>query len=215
MVFASLPFALAAGFFPAGLATVTWLLSGPAAIRRGVWYLAGAALSTAGSGVAILVLQRSIGGSAEQSSVVAGFELGIGTLLAVGALWLVVRRPVFDRAPSASRLAIRCRRGGAAGPFILGMAMWTPSLAYVAALESIVDAHLGVLGTAVNLFVVDVAVLATVELPVLVYALRPAQAAKTLERWRDVLARLGWRIAAPAAAIGSVYLLIQGSQRMA
>ena len=58
------------------------------------------------------------------------------------------------------------------GIFLLGMAMWTPSFAYLAALEQIADAELGVAAVAVNLLVVDVVVLSAVEIPLVIYALR-------------------------------------------
>jgi hypothetical protein len=46
--FSAFPLVLAAAFFPANLAAVTWVLSTPPALQRGLTYLAGALVSRGG-----------------------------------------------------------------------------------------------------------------------------------------------------------------------
>ena len=157
----TVPFALAAAFFPAGLATVIWLLSAlPPALRRGLAYLSGAAVTTVASGAIIVALMRGVGGSAEHPGVLGGFEIGMGVVLMGLAVWFAVRKPTLHDPPTGAmgdgRLLL-----GEGGIFLLGMAMWTPSFAYLAALEQIADAELGVAAVAVNLLVVDVVVLSS------------------------------------------------------
>ena len=60
MVPATIPFAVAAAFFPAAVAVMLWLLATPPRVRRGVVYLAGAATSTVGSGAVILGLLHGV-----------------------------------------------------------------------------------------------------------------------------------------------------------
>ena len=209
----TVPFALAAAFFPAGLATVIWLLSAPPALRRGLAYLSGAAVTTVASGAIIVALMRGVGGSAEHPGVLGGFEIGMGVVLMGLAVWFAVRKPTLhDPATGAmgdGRLLL-----GEGGIFLLGMAMWTPSFAYLAALEQIADAELGVAAVAVNLLVVDVVVLSAVEIPLVVYAFSPEVAARTLAAMRACLVRLGWRLASAVVAVGGVYLLGRGWDRV-
>jgi hypothetical protein len=210
----TVPFALAAAFFPAGLATMIWLLSAPPALRRGVAYLGGAAVTTVASGAIIMALMRSVGGSSEHPGVVGGFELGMGIVLLGLAVWLVVRRPAFDGAVAYGTGDARLRLGGEGGVFLLGMGMWTPSFAYLAALQQIADAELGVAAMAVNLFIVDVVVLSALEVPLAIYALSPERAARTLSVTRAWLLRLGWRLASAVVVVGGIYLFARGWQRL-
>jgi hypothetical protein len=207
---ATIPFALAAASFPAGIATVMWLLSAPPALPRGVAYLSGAGVTTVISGVLILALMRSVGGSDEHPGVTAGFEIGVGVVLLVLVLILAIRKPTLDARPRGGSST----RRGHAGIFLLGAAMWTPSFAYVAALQMIADAELSATGVALNLLIVDIVVLSLIEVPLVAYALAPDRAARVLGTVRTRVARLGWRLGASVAAIGGVYLILRGWQRL-
>jgi hypothetical protein len=214
LIFSTLPFALAAAFFPAGLAAMTWLLSVPPALQRGTTYLAGAAVSTVAGGVTIVVLLRGVGGSAEHPGVVGAFEMGVGVLLLILAVGFAIGKPTVDTTITADRRSGRLRRGRRVGIFLLGVVMWTPSFAYLAALQLIADAQLSMTGVALNLAIVDVVILSFVELPLVVYAVSPARAAKILYTLRAWLVALGWRPAAAIVAVGGIYLLARGGHRV-
>jgi hypothetical protein len=214
LILSTLPFALAAAFFPAGLAVMTWLLSVPPALQRGMTYLAGAAVSTVAGGMAIVVLLRGVGGSSEHPGVIGAFEIGVGVLLLILAVGLAFSKPTVDTTIPANMHSGRLRRGRKVAIFLLGVIMWTPSFAYLAALQLIADAQLNMSGVVLNLLIVDVVILSLVELPLIVYAVSPARAAKILYTLRTWLVALGWRPAAAAAAVGGIYLLARGGQRV-
>jgi hypothetical protein len=167
LILSTLPFALAAAFFPAGLAVMTWLLSVPPALQRGMTYLAGAAVSTVAGGMTIVVLLR-VGGSAEHPGVVGAFEIGVGVLLLSPDAGLAVGKPTVDTTITANVHGGRLRRGRQVGIFLLGVIMWTLSFAYLAALQLIAEAQLSMSGVALNLLIVDVVILSFVELPLIV-----------------------------------------------
>ena len=99
--------------------------------------------------------------------------------------------------------------------FALGAAMWTPSIAYVAALQLIAEAQLSFAGIALNLFIVVLLVLSLVEAPLVGYAVCPERAARALATFRTRLSGLDWRVGAGVAGIGGVYLLARGWRRLA
>jgi hypothetical protein len=209
----TLPLALAAAFFPAGLVATIWLLGLTPALRLGLAFLGGAAVTTVGSGVVILVLLRVAGGTTGHPAVSGAFEILAGGVLVALAVWLALRR---RSAPgSASGDLVRLRRvPGSPAVAALGMAMWSPSLAYVAALQEIADAELGVIAVALNLLVVAVLVLIPIEVPLLIYALAPRRAETSLPAARDwVSRRMSWPVVSSALAIGGAYLVLRGSWR--
>jgi hypothetical protein len=203
----SLPFALAAAFYPAGLLTVAWLLGRPRGQRHAVSYLVGAALTTFASGVIIAVLMRRTGRPSWLGAVQAAIETGTGALLVVTSAWLVARKPRLWATVAHDE---RSRDGGAARSFLLGVAMWMPSLAYVAALERIVAGEARPAVALVDLVLVDVIVLSFIEAPLLLYALAPGLAAKTIRSAAASLARLGWAVTAALCGLGGLYLLARG-----
>ena len=204
-----IPLALAAAVFPAGIGTVVWILSAPPALPRAIAYLAGAGISTAIGGVVILALMGSVGSPAEHPAVTAGFEIGVGTLLLMLVIVLAVRKPALDVDHPRSTST-----RGLVAMFLLGAAMWTPSIAYVAALELIAEAQLSFAGVALNLFIVVLLVLSLVEAPLVGYAVCPERAARALAIFRVRLAGLGWRLGAGMAGAGGVYLLAKGWRRL-
>jgi hypothetical protein len=200
---------LAAAFFPAGIATVIWILSAPPALPRAIAYLAGACTSTLIGGVVILTLMGSVGSPAEHPGVTAGFEIGVGTSLLVLVGVLAVRKPSLH----VDRPRGRSTRRGHVAMFLLGAAMWTPSLAYVAALELIAEAQLSLTGVVLNLLIVVFLVLSPVAATLVGYVISPERAARALATLRARLAAIGWRVGAGIAGVGGVYLLAKGWRR--
>jgi hypothetical protein len=211
LVFSAIPFALAAAVYPAGLVSVGWMLSRPRGLRHGVAYLGGAAASTLGSGALILLLMRYAGRAGDHPAIIGGFETATGAALVVASAWAAAsrREPSLDVAQTRPRLAAGCLPS-----FLIGAAMWAPSLAYVAALEEIVNADLGVGAVVANLLVVAVIVLVLVELPLVAYAIVPSRSRAALGAARDAVARLGWRFGAAIACAGGAYLVWRGLRRL-
>ena len=212
MVPATIPFAMAAALYPAGLAAVLWLLATPPGMRRGLVYLAGAATSTFGGGVVILVMLHGVENAPGRRSTIEGaVQVVIGAALVLIAAGLVVRRPrVADHAGAGSPTGPRLRAGGLIGIFLLGVTMWTPSFAYLAALQLIVDADLPLASQAVNLVVIDVIILAGVEVPLLLYRFASGPTTRALTAAQSVLRRYAWQVGAAAAGLGGAFLIGRG-----
>src|SRR6185437_3395584 len=154
MVLTALPLAMAAGFFPAGLAAVIWYLSRPSGMQLARAYSAGAAVSTIGSGVALLVLLgrgRTFTGGKDWS-LVGAVEVVAGAVALAATGAFLLRKP-------RQHAGLAARQMNLLGAFGLGLVMWTPSIAYVLAVGAIAEAGLGPGGQAVNLVVIDAVIL--------------------------------------------------------
>jgi hypothetical protein len=203
----SLPFALAAAFYPAGFLTIGWMLSRPRGLRRALSYLAGAGASTFGSGVVIVTLMHRAGRPSWLPGLHTAVETGMGAVLVAVAAWLVARKPsLWSRTQHDEPTAA----GGMRRAFLLGVVMWMPSLAYVAALERIVATDAGSAVVLVELVLMGVVVLSSIEVPLLLYAVAPGHASRAIRAITASLPRLGWPIASTLAGLGGVYLLAHG-----
>jgi len=94
--------------------------------------------------------------------------------------------------------------------FILGVVMWTPSFAYLAALQLIAEAQLMPAARLLHLLVVDAVVLLMVELPLLVSSLAPRWSTRQLDLLAERVFRHAGPIALLAAGIGGLYLTLTG-----
>jgi hypothetical protein len=206
----TLPFALVAAFFPAGLAVVLWLLSLPRGRARALVYFAGAATCTIGAGVAILTVVGEAGAVPEQHpAAVAGVRVAVGVLLLGVAVIIASRRP-----GGTSALPARLRSWPKEPPygwiFLLGVFMWTPSFAYLAALGFIAGADLKAAARWAQLLLVDAVVLLMVEVPLIVHVLAPDWAERKLERLSRAIAGRARPIGIVTAAAGGLYLIVTG-----
>lgn len=202
---AAIPFALAAAFFPPALAVMVWLLATPPGLRRALIYLSGAATATTGSGALILILLRGIEIDPGRRAAIEG-----SVQLVVGAACLLVAIALLIRRPRPELRAAPGRTGGQAGIFLLGVAMWTPSFAYLAAIDLIVDSGLGLPAQLLNLLFVDVIVLISIEVPVVAYRLAPRASLGIVTRVDELVRRHGWQLGRFAAGTGGIYLCVRG-----
>jgi len=210
MVPAAIPFALAAAFFPAAVAVMLWLLATPPRVRRGVVYLAGAATSTVGSGLVILALLHGVQSApGRRASIEGTVQIILGGAFILFAAGLVIRRPRLAP-PDTASAPRELRRGGYIGIFLLGLAMWTPSFAYVVAIDLIVDSRRGVPAQIANLLLVSVLVLAPIEVPLLLYGLAPRAVIAFVTRIELLVRRYFWQLGTITAGVGGTYLVIRG-----
>jgi hypothetical protein len=209
MVPATIPFAVAAAFFPAAVAVMLWLLASPPRIRRGVVYLAGAATSTVGSGVIILTLLHGVQAApGRRASIEGTVQIILGGAFILFAIGLPLGRPRLD--PPEPGAPSRLRRGGYVGIFLLGAVMWTPSFAYVVAIDLIVNSGLDLPAQIANLLVVDVIVLAPVEAPLILYGVAPDAVIAAVTRIDATVRRYFWQLGTITAGAGGTYLLVRG-----
>jgi hypothetical protein len=215
MVPAAIPFAVAAAFFPPAVAVLLWLLASPPRMRRGLVYLAGAATSTLCSGVVILALLHGVEIAPGRRAAIEGtVQLILGSGFLLFAAGLALRRPG-QANPGRGAATPKLRASGYVGIFLLGVVMWTPSLAYVAAIDLIVASGLTVLAQILNLVLVAVIVLSPVEVPLLLYGLAPAAVIGVVTKIDTLVRRYLWQLGVITAGVGGIYLLIRGSIQLA
>jgi hypothetical protein len=215
MVPAAFPFAVAAAFFPAAVAVMLWLFATPPRVRRGVVYLSGAATSTVVSGAVILALLHGVDTAPGRRATIEGtVQVILGGAFLLVAAGLALRRPRLA-GPNPDAPPTRLRARGYAGIFLLGVVMWTPSFAYVVAIDLIVDSGLGLPAQVLNLLLVDLIVLAPVEVPLLLYRLAPAAVTgivTTIDSW---VRRHFWQLGTLTSGIGGAYLVARGCLQLA
>ena len=214
MVPAAIPFAVAAAFFPPAVAVMLWLFATPPRVRRGVVYLGGAATSTIGSGAIILSLLHGVENApGRRTTIESTVQVVLGGVFVLFALGLALRRPALsalDRGKPPTKLRAR----GYAGIFLLGVVMWTPSFAYVAAIDLIVGSGLALPAQVLNLLIVAVIVLAPVEVPLLLYGLAPGPVIGVVTRVDALVRRYFWQLGAITAGAGGIYLVVRGSLQL-
>jgi hypothetical protein len=215
MVPAAFPFAAAAAFFPASVAVMLWLLATPPRALRAAAYLSGAATSTVASGAVILALLHGVDTApGRRASIEATVQVILGGAFLLFAAGLAARRPrLAEPNPNAPPTKLRAR--GYVGIFLLGVAMWTPSFAYVVAIDLIVDSGLSLPAQILNLLLVDLIVLTPVEVPLLLYGLAPTAVTgivSTVDRW---VRRYFWQLGTFTAGAGGTYLLARGCLQLA
>jgi hypothetical protein len=93
--------------------------------------------------------------------------------------------------------------------------MWTPSFAYVGAIDVIVDSGLGLPAQILNLLLVDAIILLSIEVPVVAYRLAPQASIGIVRRVDEVVRRYVWQLGAVAGGIGGVYLVASGAMQLA
>ena len=210
MVPAAIPFAVVAAFFPAAVAVMLWLLAAPPRLRRGVVYLAGAATSTVGSGAVILALLHGVDAAPGRRATIEGaVQIILGGAFVLFAVGLVLRRPRLPTADPAGPPP-KLRRGGYVGIFLLGLAMWTPSFAYVAAIDLIVDSGRSLPAQVLNLLLVDIIVLTPVEVPLLLYGAAPGAVIAVVTKIDALVRRYFWQLGTITAGAGGIYLVVRG-----
>jgi hypothetical protein len=209
MVPATIPFAVAAAFFPAAVAVMLWLLATPPRVRRGVVYLAGAATSTVGSGVVILALMHGVQAApGRRASIEGTVQIVLGGAFILFAAGLALRRPRLATPDPAA--PPRLRRSGYVGIFLLGTVMWTPSFAYVVAIDLIVNSGLSLPAQIANLVVVDVIVLAPVEAPLLLHGVAPGAVTAVVTKIDLLVRRYFWQLGTITVGAGGTYLVVRG-----
>jgi hypothetical protein len=206
----TLPFALVAAFFPAGLAVVLWLLSLPRGRVRALVYFAGAATCTIGSGVAILTVVGEAGGVSEQHpAAIAGVRVAVGVIL-LGVAIIIASRPSRGTSGPPARPRRLARQPRYGWIFVLGVAMWTPSFAYLAALGFLAEADLNAPARWAQLLLLDAVVLLMIEVPLIVHLLAPDWAERELERLSKAVAKRTRVIGMATAGGGGLYLIATG-----
>jgi hypothetical protein len=207
----AIPLALIASLFPFGLAVLFLLLEGTRPkVRAGV-FLAGAAVCTLAVGFIFVFVLRGTGlNQGSEQTPRYGLELAIGVAFLVGA-WVVahhVPKPETDAGPSRVTRAIG--GSGVLAVFVVGIALYTPSPSYLAALEVVGSSKLGVIAASVWIIIVVVLLLITIEVPILLYWLAPEWTVPKISELNAWLARNGRNVLAIVLAVLGIWEATRG-----
>ena len=189
----AIPLAFLAAVYPFGLVALLLLIQGERPKARSAAFVAGAAVCTLAIGIVVVFVLRGVGlNHSSNQTPRYGLRLASGVLLLVGA-WVVRRRPA--KAPSAepSWTTRAIASSGVIAVFVVGMALYTPSPAYLSALEVVGGTKLTTPETVAWTLLIVVIVLITVEIPFLVFLFAPGWITPKLvsvNKWLDVHGRV-------------------------
>ena len=104
----------------------------------------------------------------------------------------------------------RQRRHDPRGAFFLGVVMWTPSIAYLAALKLVSDANAPAVSTMLASLVLIICVLLIIEIPIGLYFFFPDRTERDLKAFNGWLHRHGRTVLVWGLAAAGVYMVAHG-----
>ena len=202
--------ALVASLYPLGLAMVLLLATAGRPRAKAMIFLAGAAACTLAVGFVVVFALHGAGlAQHSQRTPRYGLRLALGLALVIAAV-VVTRLP--RRAGGASRWSRRAREGGLIMVFLVGLALYLPSPAYLSALERVGSARLPAAALAGWVVLMTALVLITIEVPIALFLLAPEW---TIPKLRAVDAWLGRHARTLAAAVLAVLGVWQAAEGLA
>jgi hypothetical protein len=210
MLTEAVPAALAAALYPPALLFVAFLLANPQPRKRAVVFLAGAVIATLSFGfVVVFVLQGTGVERGPHRTVPPWIDLGIGILLVAAAVY------VWFRPPKGPKAAKQRRELGLIGLLAIGLAMYSPSPLYLAALHPIAKAHASVLVSILSVVLVAAIYMLIIEVPVVAHTVWPEATLRVVTAVNGWLGRYGRTIVVLAAGAFGVYLVIHAIVQLA
>ncbi len=207
----AIPLALLASLYPFGLAALFLLFESTRALTRSAVFLAGAAFCTLTVGFLFVFVLRDAGvNNSSGQTPHYGIEVAIGALFLVAALVLARHTPKPKPDTGPSRVTKAVTGSGILAVFVAGIAMYTPSPTYLAALEVVDSAKLSDAATSVWIIIVVLLLLITIEVPILLYWLAPGWTVPRLAALNAWLSRNGRNFFAIVLAVLGVWELTRG-----
>ena len=201
---AAIPLALLATLSPTSVAIIIWYLGLESPRRLASAYLGGAFVITAVVAVAALfLLQGTQTVPQTHPAPSATIDILLGVALLVTAI-------VVGRHHAEPKETERQRRHDPRGAFFLGVVMWTPSIAYLAALKLVSDANAPAVSTMLASLVLIICVLLIIEIPIGLYFFFPDRTERDLKAFNGWLHRHGRTLLVWGLAAAGVYMLAHG-----
>jgi hypothetical protein len=183
----AVPLALIASLYPLGLAAILLLAEAVRPRPKLGVFLIGALVVTFVVGFVVVFAFHGAGvGQSSQQSGQYGVRLVIGLLFMAAAVFLARRPPKPSSGPS--RVSRAASQGGLFAIFVVGIALYLPSPAYLSALQVVGTTKMSTAATVLWVVIVVALVLITVEVPVLLFLLAPDRTVpklQTVNRWLD------------------------------
>ncbi len=208
----AIPLALLSSLYPFGLAALILLFGGTRPRHRSAVFLLGGAACLLLVGFLFVFVLRGAGlNESSNSTPRYGLRLGLGLLFLVGA-WVVAHRPPKPESSSdqPSRITRAMAGSGLAAVFLVGLAMYSPSPTYLAALDVVGGTKMSAASSALWIIVVVVLVLITIELPIALYFLAPNWTIPKLQAFNGWLGRNSRRLLISVLVVLGVWQVIDG-----
>jgi hypothetical protein len=220
----ALPYAFTAALNPTLLAatTVMLLLDHPKKMLLG--YLAGALMTSVTIGlIVVFTLDGDTGNT--QHSLSPSLDLAFGAILLVVAFMIRPGREPKETGWRAERRRKKEEKKGEKGPpkwqqtlskgsarttFVVGALLTLPGASYLIALHKIGDGHPSAVTAVFSVLLVNVIMLALLELPLIGYIFAPDWTPRAVERFKAFVARNARRVFFRLALIIGTLLIIRG-----
>jgi hypothetical protein len=208
----AIPLALLASLYPFGLAALLVLLNSNRPRSRSVVFLVGGAVCLLAVGLTFVFVLRGVGlDQSSNSTGRYGLRVAFGALFLIGA-WILAHHP--PRAKKSgdepSRVSRAVSSSGLLATFALGIAMYTPSPTYLAALDEIGGTKMGNAAAVGWVAIVVVLVLITIEIPILLYFTVPAWTVSRLDDLNNWLSRNGRTLLVYVLVVLGVWQIVDG-----
>ncbi len=218
MLIQAVAFSLLAAISPTGLLVAAVFLGSASPRLTAMAYVAGAIGMTV-LGAAILFVLLRAGGLDRPDALQARYDfrlgLGIALLLAAGYLR---RRGLRSREKSEQLpgpMARMIARPGPAVAFVAGVAIYVPSLTFVAAVQAVATTEPGVVNAVLLLTVVVVITATAAWLPLVSYLFSPERTGQQLALFNGWLRLHGYLLLVGAAGICGLALVVNGALGLA
>ena len=205
----AIPLALIASLYPLGLAAILLLAEAIRPRPKVGVFLIGALAVTLAVGFVVVFAFHSAGvGQSSQQSDQYGVRLVIGLLFMAAAVFLARRPPKPSSGPS--RVSRAASQGGLFAIFVVGIALYLPSPAYLSALQVVGTTKMSTAATVLWVVIVVALVLITVEVPVLLFLLAPDWTVPKLQAVNGWLDRNGRTLLVTVVGLIGLWEFIDG-----
>jgi hypothetical protein len=205
-------FALLAALSPAALLAGAFYLGSASPRRTMLFFLAGAIVMTAVVAVVILIALRAGGLSlASHRTPRYGVRTALGAAALAGGVIMIRRGPRKKVRKKRPGLISRVMaRPGPVAAFVTGILVFTPSAAFIAAIQVIATAHADLLTTGLGVALVVLLAVLLAWLPFALYLVAPGPTARRLAAFNGWLRAHGHAIVAGGLLVVGVILLADG-----
>ena len=208
----AIPLALLSSLYPFGLVALLLLLSATRPRARSVVFLLGAAVCLLTVGFLFVFVLRGAGlnQSSNQTPRYA-LRVGLGVLFLIGA-WVLAHRPPKPKAvdDQPSRVTKAVAGSGLLAVFVVGVAMYTPSPTYLAALDVVAGTKMSGPAAVAWVLILVALVLITIELPILLYFVAPDWTIPKLQAVNTWLGRNGRALLVYVLAGLGIWQIVDG-----
>jgi hypothetical protein len=213
---------LSAAANPSLLAAVTLILTRPRPKRLLLAYLVGAVLVSLTCGLLLVfLLAGTKTANTGKHTVSPIFDITLGALIVLGALWVASGRDHGLRAWRAERRqratekpTPRWKRtidnGSLWGAFALGLVMTLPGAEYIAGMDILSKKQIGIALTVAVVVVFNVIQLVILEVPLVAYIVRPQSTDAAVERFNKWIRVRGRDVALVVVMVLGVALIVLG-----